>query len=486
MIRVVDGFRRATPLLVAAALATGSAACSHGAPPAPGMSSATPQTIAGNERIGWDQLAPDAVELETYHYAMYVDSQRVELPEAGCDPTFTATGYACSSPLPALSPGAHTLRIASYVVDGRTVLESNPSTPLFVSVAAAPAGAPVSTAGDPSPSDWANTTVAATGAAALRLELAASGLEHPTDLAFAPDGRVFVAEAAGRVRIVASGALASAPALVLDDVDADAGGLRGLALDPDFARTGFVYLVYASRTASGEPEFLLARFRAVQNTLAERAILLSGVRARRSAAAAVRVAPDGTLALALDDGADPAAAADLASPSGKVLRLNRDGTTPADQPAASPVFALPFSAPAGLARTGADAPLWVADDGPGDTARIVAVVKSAGGGRAIAAISYALPPGTHPTALAPAGAALGPAFRGNLLAATGEGRALLRLWIDGRDPTKVTGSERLLADRVGPVWTVATAPDGTTYFGTATALGRLVAAAAAPQPRTRP
>src|ERR671919_238345 len=70
----------------------------------------------------------------------------------------------------------------------------------------------------------------------FRVEVIASGLQVPWSLAFAPDGRLFVTERPGRVRIVNTASSTSEVALTLDDVFAQGeAGVLGVALDPDFA-----------------------------------------------------------------------------------------------------------------------------------------------------------------------------------------------------------------------------------------------------------
>src|ERR1044071_3343623 len=79
-----------------------------------------------------------------------------------------------------------------------------------------------------------------------------TNLEIPWSMAFAPDGRFFVTERPGRVRIIDVVARSSELALTLDDVYTDGeAGLLGLALDPQFAQTRFVYLYYSARVGGG-------------------------------------------------------------------------------------------------------------------------------------------------------------------------------------------------------------------------------------------
>src|SRR5262245_33527441 len=85
----------------------------------------------------------------------------------------------------------------------------------------------------------------------FRVETGITGLEVPWSLNFAPDGRLFVTERPGRVRIVTLGG-SSELALTLDGVFAQGeAGLLGLALDPQFAQNRFVYLYYTASAGSG-------------------------------------------------------------------------------------------------------------------------------------------------------------------------------------------------------------------------------------------
>ena len=110
------------------------AACSKKPSSTPGPG----ERITGSERLGWDQQANDASELATFHYAVYVDGVRSELPDAACVPA--QSGFACSARLPVLAAGSHTLEVASYISDFG-VVESSKSAPLRVQVGSSVAGA---------------------------------------------------------------------------------------------------------------------------------------------------------------------------------------------------------------------------------------------------------------------------------------------------------------------------------------------------------
>lgn len=113
------------------------------------------------------------------------------------------------------------------------------------------------------------TLTAAPGAAInLDVEVLAQGLDTPWALDLAPDGRLFLTERPGRVRVVREGALDPEPWLTLEVAEAGEGGLLGLALDPDFARNGFVYVAHTYRGADGN---LVLRVTVTQTVLSKEA-----------------------------------------------------------------------------------------------------------------------------------------------------------------------------------------------------------------------
>jgi aldose sugar dehydrogenase len=132
---------------------------------------------------------------------------------------------------------------------------------------------------DPAPTPTGEIITAADGTRFFVEEVVAN-LQVPWSLSFAPDGRLFFTERPGRVRVVQNGALVSSPALTIDDVSAvEESGALGLALAPGFASTHYVYVAYTASVPGGAPVNRLARYREVQNTLADRVVLLDRGRA---------------------------------------------------------------------------------------------------------------------------------------------------------------------------------------------------------------
>lgn len=443
-------------------------ACDKRAPP-PVVGPAPDETINGTERLGWTQPAADAVELGTLRYALYIDGSRVELGGVSCTQPSTAPEFSCAAQLPSMSAGSHTLELAAFVVDG-TLLESPRSAPLRVTVtpAATPAALPSSR--------WpTGLEIVTTDRVRLRLEQIAEGVADPTDLAFAPDGRVFIAEHKGRVRVLRDGRLLAEPALSLPSTESSPGHLLALAVDPRFERTRLVYAIYTTTSRSGDATFSLARFREASNTLADRIILLDEVRASPSGAASLRFGADGKLFAAFDDGGVARLSGDLSSPNGKILRLNPDGTTPDDQAGGTPLYSYAYRSPSGFDWAASNT-LWIADrDSPG-SGRLSAVASERPRLRGVVRGVFALPRGTVPSAVASHRGGSIPAFRDNLLVASNEGRHLLRIRLDPLQPARVVGTERLLQDRIGGVRLVAVGPDGAIWIATAHAVGKLVAA----------
>ena len=76
----------------------------------------------------------------------------------------------------------------------------------------------------------------------------ATGFSAPTAMAFAPDGRIFVAEQGGRLRVIENGVLLAAPFLTVSTTATGERGLLGVAFDPDFATNHFVYVYYTATT----------------------------------------------------------------------------------------------------------------------------------------------------------------------------------------------------------------------------------------------
>jgi aldose sugar dehydrogenase len=369
-------------------------------------------------------------------------------------------------PLPPLAPGQHTLELASFVTVNGTVLESDRSTPLQVTVTAAAAPADATP-----PQDSALST---SEGHRFRASIVAAGLDDPTDLAIAPDGRVLVTERAGRVRIVGAEGLLEPPALELHDVaTSDESGLTGIALHPDFDRNGRVYLAYAAETRDGAA-FRIARFRERAGVLGQGAII-AGAPTPSAHHVVLRVGWDGKLYAGLSAGNDPSDAQRPASAAGKVLRLNEDGSTPRDNPRPSATFTSGHRDPRAFAwhPTGV---MWELerDREAGDELNTIVGGSDYGWPLARGSSSYS---GSVPALLVlPAGTDISGAvfippdssspLAGELIVASRGAEDLLRIRVteSGQRAGLIEG---MLQGRYGRIAAVGVSPGGTIYFATA-------------------
>src|SRR4051794_12145655 len=133
--------------------------------------------ITGRERLGWNQLAVDAAEVATLKYAIAIDGVGSELLGVTCDSNQTSEGFACTAPLPALTPGPHVLYVfAGLVIGVGSALVSPPSPPLSVTVV--PAAATSGTA--PAPVPKAGLAFTTADGIRLRFDPIAESLVYPT------------------------------------------------------------------------------------------------------------------------------------------------------------------------------------------------------------------------------------------------------------------------------------------------------------------
>ncbi len=166
----------------------------------------------------------------------------------------------------------------------------------------------------------------------------ATGLASPTAMAFAPDGRLFVCEQTGRLRVIKNGALLATPFLQVSVDPNGERGLLGVAFDPNFANNGYVYVYYT--TASSPIHNRVSRFTASASNpdvaAAGSEVQLLNLPSLSSATnhngGAIHFGTDGKLYIAVGDNANSAHAQPLTTTFGKILRINADGTIPSDNP----------------------------------------------------------------------------------------------------------------------------------------------------------
>jgi glucose/arabinose dehydrogenase len=163
------------------------------------------------------------------------------------------------------------------------------------------------------------------------------GLSIPWDIAFTPSGKMIVTERPGRVRVFHSGNVHARPmgTTTLSNVHADGeAGVMGIAIDPNFKSNRWVYIC-VSRDDEGQWRNQLIRYKVNGAWRLEfgKYLIRRGMRANTiHNGCAVEVGPDGKLWISMGDANNGMDAQDPHKLNGKILRINRDGTIPDDNP----------------------------------------------------------------------------------------------------------------------------------------------------------
>jgi len=166
-------------------------------------------------------------------------------------------------------------------------------------------------------------------------ETSVTGISSATAMAIAPDGRIFLCQQTGQLRVIKNGALLSTPFLTVTVDSQGERGLLGVAFDPNFAVNSFVYIYYTATTPATHNR--VSRFVAngdVADPTSETILLdlnnLSG--ATNHNGGAIHFGPDGKLYIAAGENANPANSQTLNNLLGKIMRINSDGSIPTDNP----------------------------------------------------------------------------------------------------------------------------------------------------------
>jgi glucose/arabinose dehydrogenase len=160
------------------------------------------------------------------------------------------------------------------------------------------------------------------------------GLTGATAFAQAPDGRIFVTEQAGTVRVIKNGVLLPTPFATLANITSGGErGLVGITLHPNFATNGWVYVYYTA--TDGGTHNRISRFTANGDVAAGPPTALFGLPTLTTTmhnGGAMHFGPDGKLYVGVGDNGQLTPAQDRNSLFGKLLRLNDDATIPTDNP----------------------------------------------------------------------------------------------------------------------------------------------------------
>jgi len=168
----------------------------------------------------------------------------------------------------------------------------------------------------------------------FNVEMVAEGLKNPWSIDFLPDGRILVTERPGNLRIVANGKL-SEPIKGLPRIKAKGqGGLLDIAFDPDFKNNQTIYFSYSAADKTGVGTEV-ASAKLTGNELTEVKILFKALPKSRGGhhfGSRLLINNDGKLFVTLGDRGNKERAQDINDHAGSLIRINKDGTIPQDNP----------------------------------------------------------------------------------------------------------------------------------------------------------
>ncbi len=328
----------------------------------------------------------------------------------------------------------------------------------------------------------------------VALETVVRGLDQAWALAFLPDGRMMVTEKSGRIRIVGQNGAVSEPLAGAPTVAARGqGGLLDLVLDPDFARSRLVFATFAEPRSDGAGTAVI-RMRLndagtgfeQQNVIFRQQPSYTGGNHFGS-----RIVFDrgGALFVALGDRFDLRdQAQNRANTLGKIVRINRDGSIPADNPGNSregwlaPIWSIGHRNIQAAALHPQTGKLWTAEHGArgGDEINVPEAGKNYGWpvitygrdysgakiGEGTAKAGMEQPVFYWDPSIAPSGMAFVtsdryPEWKGNVFVGALAGRQVVRLTLNGE---RVVAEERLFRDVGKRIRDVRQGPDGFLYL----------------------
>lgn len=329
----------------------------------------------------------------------------------------------------------------------------------------------------------------------FQIQAVADGLEVPWGLAFLPDGRILVSERPGRLQIIEYGRSKMETISGLPPIwERQDGGLLDVAVHPDFAHNGWIYLAFSEPggTGFGTSSTRIIRGKLEGTALVDHQTLFQAApalywRSNIHYGSRFLFGHDGMLYYSLGDRGRRTEAQNLASPYGKVHRIFDDGRVPPDNPfvenkeAVKSIWSYGHRNPQGLTQNPITREIWEVEHGPrgGDELNLIQRGKNYGwpvisegiledgeppeSGRAHPGMEQPVAhwePPFAPGAVLYYSSEAFPGWKGNLFVTALAGQQLRRLELDGRNVVH----EEVLFQDLGRVRDVVVGPDGFIYL----------------------
>ena len=312
------------------------------------------------------------------------------------------------------------------------------------------------------------------------IDTLAKDLVVPWAIIFLPDRTMLFTERSGNVRIYRSGKLISKPAFKVKEVNAVRKmGLLGIAVHPDFNKNRFIYISYNYKTDNGAM-LRVIRYRFENDTLLQPKLIIENIDASPNhTGCRLKFGPDKKLYITTGDADRPVNAQDLKSLSGKILRVNDDGSIPPDNPfskndtARKEIWTYRHRNTQGIDFQPGTGYLFNSEHGPSGGDEVNRINKGLNYGwpvihhreirQGMVSPILEYTPSIGPSELVFYNANAFPGLKGNLLLASLRGESITRLILD---KNKIIGQEVLLKQNYGRLRALTVGPDGYIYFST--------------------
>ena len=336
-------------LVCSAACGEGGPAVSVDSPPSP----ASGVPLQGTERLAWDQAAPSYQRLGQYSFRIFVDGSAATLADVECLDSSSAGGFPCSTPVPPMASGTHTLHLAA-VVDGA---ESARSSPLIVNMN----HGRIVVSQETEPATVTHDRAATFDPGVLCLQTRGTCVSvhrevvRPVPLSSAaalPGRRLLFVEDGRQLRMLAAGVLSPEPAFTIHD----RARIIGVLVDPLFEQTGLVRIAWIEERARSGRAFGITRARESQGRFGEAAVIVPPMPLPSRGKPQVAQDDRGRIYVAIPAESD--ATLSRSADAGRILRYSANGLTWAAG-LGPPVFAPGFAEPRALMFDPRSTRLWL-------------------------------------------------------------------------------------------------------------------------------
>ncbi len=302
------------------------------------------------------------------------------------------------------------------------------------------------------------------------VQIVATDLQKPWALTFGGE-KIFFTEKIGKLRVIDNGTLVNESVAEFHVADIDDAGLLGITAHPDFVQNHQLYIYYTYKDGDKLWNKVL-EITESNNKIVDAKIILDKIPgATFDNGGVIKFGPDKKLYIGTGDATDENSSQDIKSLSGKILRLNDDGTIPKDNPYPnSPVYSLGHRNPQGLAWDD-QGKLYETEEGPTKNDEINLIQKGKNYGwptqECYGSKEYINALNCYNISIEPAGITyygMGKIdIQNSLILATLRGNILYQLSVHNGNFT----SQKIILDGLGRIREVGTGPDGYLYVLTA-------------------